>query len=588
MKPSRSLQDWVHWLEAGAGGRWISRAAIVIGVLLLSLRIGYTQFQGPRSEQTLAQAVVARQLAEGRGFTTLVHEPQTVAWAREHGRAEEAFLPELRQAPLYPVVIATALRLLPGDMCERWFSMRPEPPSGFRPDYLLLALNIALLWLAAAQTWALGRRMFDGEVGLVAAFALLLSSAIWSETVAVNGVPLAMVLTLALFQALWRIDEANTKGRFAWMAAVAAGLAAGGLFLVDYAGGAAMLVVWVGIGICARGRPRRLGISLATVAFLVVAAPWMVRNAALTGNPLGFAAHGIALKAGDPTAEPAMIRATFSTDAPPISFRKLGNKVLTSVQTAVGKQLWSAGGLFLAALFVTGFVYRFREERVNRVRWLFVFALSLLTVAHAALDSGEGERLPIVYATPLVMIFGAGFFAVLIASHETWRHRSRRAAVVLLAAQALPLAHDLAEPRRLHFHFPPYYPGLFAGMGEEMAQRVGTQPVWMADVPAGAAWYSGQRVWMQPRTLRDFYEISQQQAQLALVLTPRTLDRPFFGELTKRETPGLNTTEWADVYAALVTHRFPPGFPLIAPQKVTDNFFVLVDPLAMARKPAGE
>ena len=61
----RSIQEWVHWLEIGPGARWIRRCALLLGIVLLSLRIGYTQFHGPMTETTLAQAVVGRQLAAG-------------------------------------------------------------------------------------------------------------------------------------------------------------------------------------------------------------------------------------------------------------------------------------------------------------------------------------------------------------------------------------------------------------------------------------------------------------------------------------------------------------------------------------------
>ena len=67
MTARRSLQEWIHWLEAGAGGRWVTRAAVILGVVLLSLRIGYTQFHGPLTEHTLAQAVVGRQRVGGPG-----------------------------------------------------------------------------------------------------------------------------------------------------------------------------------------------------------------------------------------------------------------------------------------------------------------------------------------------------------------------------------------------------------------------------------------------------------------------------------------------------------------------------------------
>lgn len=160
MNSRRSLQEWVHWLEVGAGGRWVARVAVILGVVLLSLRIGYTQFHGPLTETTLAQAVVARQLVKGEGFTTLVNYPQTVAWMKEHGGKADGGaqasvfdpakpLPELHQAPLYPVVIAGALKLFPETKRAALFDTVPKPPDGFRADYVLLVLNILLLWLAA-------------------------------------------------------------------------------------------------------------------------------------------------------------------------------------------------------------------------------------------------------------------------------------------------------------------------------------------------------------------------------------------------------------------------------------------------------
>jgi len=150
--------------------------------------------------------------------------------------------------------------------------------------------------------------------------------------------------------------------------------------------------------------------------------------------------------------------------------------------------MWAGGGFFLTAFFVVGFLYRFRNDHVNRLRWMAAMSLALLVVAQAFFDSGEGERLPIVYATPVLMVFGAGFFLVLVASSDSLARHARWVTAGLLLAQALPLIHDLAEPRRIHFNYPPYYPALFLTLSNE-AGRVGgnAAAVWMADVPAGAA-----------------------------------------------------------------------------------------------------
>jgi hypothetical protein len=580
MNSPRSIQEWVHWLEIGPGARWIRRVALLVGVILLSLRIGYTQFHGPMTETTLAQAAMGRQLAAGEGFTTPVRYPQTLAALRARGGKPDfsRAWPELHQAPLYSTVIGGAIAVLPARLRQALFEKAPVPPDGFGADYLLLVLAIALLWLAAWMTFLLGRRLFDRSVGLVAALGLLLSASIWAQTVAVNGMPLMMVLLLGLFQALARGEETPVAGKPTWLWSLVAGSACGLMFLCDYPAGFVVLPVLVYTGLRYKGSTRGLALLGVALGFALVAAPWMVRNIGLTGNPLALAGQNLALKAGDPTAEPEVVRNTLSAAGPVIDLNKIGNKGLTGLQAALRGQLWS-GGMVFSALFVVGLLYSFRGTTVSRLRWVFLAVLAVLITAQAFVDSGEGERLPALYAVPLIAIFGAGFFAVLVASNERFAPHASWLAVLLLTLQALPLLHDAMEPRRLHFSYPPYYPVLFSGMREDASRRGGQ--VWMADVPAGAAWYSGQQVWSQPAQLHDFYAIGVDQPLYALVLTPHTLDRPFFSELARVGSNPGRLGEWAQVYSALVTSRFPPGFPLVYPQKVSDNLYVLFNPLAV-------
>ncbi|MBI5381962.1 MAG: glycosyltransferase family 39 protein [Opitutae bacterium] len=584
----RSSQELIHWLEEGAGARWLRRIALLIGVLLLSLLVAWKQFHGPTSETTLLQAGVGQQLARGAGFATPVNYPQTVAVLQARGVRfdPQRPYPELHQAPLYALAIAGALRLLPASTRAELFAKAPVPPEGFGADYLLLGLNLALLWLALWQTYDLGRRLFAPRVGGLAALAVLVSVAIWQQTVAVNGTPLLMVLALAAFQVWHRIETAAEEGRAAtgWLAAL--GALCGLLFLAEYSAGVLLLVAGVYAGWRFAGRARLVALALLAGSALVVAAPWLVRNLQWTGHPVALAAHNLALKAGDPTAEPAAWRATFSAQAPTLSLNKLGNKILSSLQENLKTRLWSGGGMFLAAFFVAGWLYVFRSRTANRLRWVLVAAFLALLAAQAGCNSGESERLPAVYLAPLVMIFGAGFFYVLVDSSPPVAAWPRLAAAVLLAAQALPLLHDVLEPRRLHFQYPPYFPTLFIGLRQELERRapVGRYGV-MADVPAGAAWYGQMRAWAQPPRLRDFYAITLEQPIAELLLTPSTLDRPFFSELSGRPVlPGALQTEpsrfgeWGQIYAGLFTGRLPPQFPLRAPQKLADNLYVLLDP----------
>lgn len=591
------MQEFIHWLEAGAGARWVALGAMLAGTVALSLLIARKQFHGPTSEATLAQADTGRQLARGQGFSTLINHPQSAAFLAARGlRFDPAQpYPELHQAPLYSLLIGGSLRLLPAARREALFSSPPVPPDGFGGDYFLLGLNLALLWLAAWLTYDLGRRLFEGRVGWLSCLALLLSVPIWQQTVAVNGTPLLMVLGLAAFSCWHRVElaaesSAGERAPAGWLAGV--GASCGLLFLTEYSAGSLGLVALVYAALRFTGRSRAVAIGTVVVGFAVVAGPWVARNLALTGHPVALAAQNVALKFGDPTAEPALVRATLSADLPAIDLKKLGNKTLTSLQENIKSRVWSGGAMWLAAFFVAGWLYAFRVGSTNRLRWVFTAAAAVLLLAQASLNSGESERLVAVWLAPLFIIFGAGFFFVLLGSNATLAAWPRSATTALIIVQALPLAHDALEPRRLHFQYPPYFPALFQGMRQELERRdaMGRFGL-MADVPAGVAWYGRARAWTQPPRMRDFYAITIQQPIGELLLTPRTLDRPFFSELNARPMlPGMLSAvpnrfgEWGEVYAGLLTGSMPREFPLGAPQKLAENLYVLLNPALPAAR----
>ncbi len=591
MTRPRSAQELIHWLEVGGGARWIRIAAVLALALVLSLRVAWTQFHGPLSEATLIQADTGRQLARGAGFSTLVNYPQTAAFLQERGRKFDpvAPYPELHHAPLYPLVIGGALRLLPAERRAALFASAPTPPAGFAGDYFLLALNLLLLWLAAGLTYDLGRRIFEPRVGGMAALALLLSAAVWEQTVSVGGAPLLMVMALATFRIWHGVEtdaEAGRSGFRQQARLLALGVAAGLAMLAEYSAAALGLVAVAYAALRFQGRARWLAPLMITLGFLLASGPWLVRNLALTGHPLALASQNLALKAGDPTAEPAVHRATLSAELPRLDLRKVGNKALTSIRDNLKSRLWAGGAMWFTAFFVAGWLYPFRSVTANRMRWTFTATLGAALAVQATFNSGESERLAAGWLSPLIMIFGAGFFFVLLGSNPRLAQWPRTAAAALLVAQALPLAHDALEPRRLHFQYPPYFPALFQGLRVELERRAATPRFGlMADVPAGVAWYGQHRAWAQPPRMRDFYAITLEQPIGGLLLTPRTLDRPFFSELNARPVlPGAlgvvanRFGEWGEVYAGLLTGTQSKEFPLTRPQKLAENLYVLLNP----------
>jgi hypothetical protein len=553
----------------------------------VSVLVSWKQFHGAPSEATLAQADLARQIAQGRGFTTQVNYPQVVAFMKARGVRFDAGrpYPEVYQAPMYPIVIAAALRILPHAARDALFGPQAPPPYGFGADYLLLALNLALFWLAIWLAFTLARRLFGAPAAWLAALALFVSVPAWQQVVAVNGSALMMVLSLGAFHAWWRAEVAEDPARTTRPLA-ALGALCGALFLCEYSAGVIAIVAAWASALRFAGRERLRAPALVLAGFALVAGPWVVRNMLVTGLPVGLAVQNVALKAGDSTAEPSVVRATLSATLPQIDVNKVANKALTYAQDCLRSRVWSGGAMWFTAFFAAGWLYVFKSRPVNRLRWIFVISLAALIASQAAFNSGDSERQASAWLCPLIIVFGAGFFFVLLGSHPLLSSWPRACASALLLLQALPLMHDALDPHWLHFSYPPYFPQLLQGMSRQLrASGMEGRYGLMADIPAGLAWYGNSRTWAQPATLHDFYAVQVEQPTGELLLTPKTLDRPFFSDLNARsKAPAFlvpyapRIGEWGEVYGGLLTGSLPREFPLSVPSRISENLYVLVNP----------
>jgi hypothetical protein len=560
-----------------------------VAALALSAVFSWKQFHGIPSEWTLQQAQLGRQISRGEGFTTEVNYPQTYAVlkARGHPFSDKQPYPELYHAPLYALILAAMFAVLPDSIWEHV----PEPPGGWAPDYLVLALNLAFFWFAMWLVWRLGKKLFDDRVALVGAVGSIVSVSLWQQTAVVSGLPIMIVLLVGAFHLLADIEqdlhEFPVLSRAVALRLAALGLLAGLMFLFEYSAGLVFATVLAWLAWRVRGAARWPALGIYAAVAVLTATPWLVRNVMVVGNPVGLAWQNVELKYGDPTAEPAAQRNTATTGSPGLNIKKLGNKGLTGLELNLKERIWSGGGMLLTAFFIAGLAYQFRHGPANRLRWCFAALLLVLLSVQPFLGSGESPRLPAYYLAPLVMVFGAAFFFVLVDSQAALSTHWRWAVAGLLALQALPLVRDCMEPRKVHFHYPPYFPNLFMELGRDVKTRYVEGAGIAADVPAGTAWYGQVRVWAKPERLRDLYEIGVQQHVAALLLTPVTLDKPFFTELAARRERTIRLSDsggWGVVYAGLVTREMPKNFPLPVPQTLTENMVLLYDPTAFRRR----
>ncbi len=582
------MQKLIHWLEEGKGRAvmgWVLAALFIVG---FSIYLSHRRYTGPADEGTFTQALVAVSLVDGNGFSTPVRTPQVVAFLEAHDVPfdPEEPLPELYHAPLYPLVLAGALAVLPEDF-RAWLWEAPGL-AAFRADFFLLAVNLLLFWLSCALLWLLARMLFNLRSAWVALGGYLLSVSVWEGVLGVTGLPLLVVLLLALLLVLNSVERRRREGRKALGALALAGALCGLLFLSDYTAGLVALPVAGYLLWAFQKGGRGIAVGLLALGFFVISGPWMAREVALAGSPVGLAWQEVALRDGDPTASPHEVRNAMSAELPPLSLRKTINKGLDGLKGNLRSGLWTGGALVFAAFFVAGLFYRFKDPATDALRWLAAAIVVMLLLGQPFLDNGLGERLPTQWVAPLIIVFGAGFFLILIESTAQRSELERHGLVaIVLLLQGLPLAHLVLEPpSRAYYAYPPYSPRLMHLMKTGLQNKFYAGFGLMADVPAGVAWYSGEYVWAQPAQYRDFDAVLQRQPIGALYLSPAVLDRPFFAELLqdggKRawDDPRRNFS-WGAVYAGLPGRTTPSFLPLQKTLRIWDNTYVLMDVRAL-------
>ena len=198
----RSLQDWVYDVEAGPLRAWLVRFAVFLAVGGLATWIGLREFNGLRTFEAMDAAQQARQIAQGKGFTTLLIRPLAL-WQVRSNLGERALsvtsFPETLNPPLYPLVLAAFFKF--GMVTKTVpFDLSGEALKGFRvfpADQLILVIQLGMLIAATFAVYAWAQRQFDVGTGVLAVAFFLGSSPLWTHAVS-GGATLMVVFFYAL------------------------------------------------------------------------------------------------------------------------------------------------------------------------------------------------------------------------------------------------------------------------------------------------------------------------------------------------------------------------------------------------------
>jgi 4-amino-4-deoxy-L-arabinose transferase-like glycosyltransferase len=237
-------------------GRLCFKAALAaVAVLAAAIRVVHAVDVAPHTTG-LGDGVwfqfVSTNLANGYGFVV----PHGSVFSKAFHQTATAEHP-----PLYPLALAGAIKL------------------GITANAAQRALGALFGTVTVVALGLLGRRAAGPAVGLVAAaiacvHPLLIAAdgALLSETL------YGAILSLTLLAA-WRLQEHPSAGR---AAAVGAGIGLAALTRSE----AVLLVFLLALPVALRGRRPWLHAGIATLATIVVIAPWVIRNWSVFGHPL--------------------------------------------------------------------------------------------------------------------------------------------------------------------------------------------------------------------------------------------------------------------------------------------------------------
>lgn len=537
------LQESIHKLEVGGGMRYLKIALVVLGVLGIIAWYNIQSFKDMGTQEAMDSAQLARSIAQGKGYTTLFVRPFSMfLFKRENEMAPGAVdkrLPELTRIkdrhpdisnpPVYPVVLAGLMKVLP-------FKFEiPDTSRIVQPDFLISAFNQLLFFACILSFFFLARRCFDMRVAWTTAGVLFGTEVFWRFSV--SGI--STILLLLIFSGLvWCMALAEEEARemkrgmgalvvFAILAGLLTGL--GGLTRYSFG----WLIVPVLAFLAIFGGPRRWVLAVAAfIAFAAVMTPWIVRNELISGTPFGTA--GYAMFETTPFFPENKLQRSLTLDVPFVTIgwvKILAQKLLGNAKEIIENQAPKLGGNWIGAFFLVGLFVGLANLAASRLRYFLLLCLPVLLVTQAlghtqlSEDSKQinSENL-LVLANPLVLMFGVSFFFLLL---DQVYLPIRELRYVIIAAfcviACLPMIIALVPSRgRMPFSYPPYHPSSIQLAGTYAKETELT----MSDVPWAMAWY-GQRqcLWLPPTTQPEFSDINDLQKPIeVLLLTQLTLD----------------------------------------------------------------
>ena len=556
------LQEIIHKVEQGPAYRYLAYVVGVIFFVTVAVAYDLALYRNLSTIEGMDAAQLARNLAEGKGYTTDFIRPFSIYLLRKQLGETNALPeshPDLANAPAYPALLASALKLMPFDYRV---SSGIDQFRVHAPDMWITGANQVLFLIALSLVFLIARRLFDPSVAWVSAGIVLGTELLWSFTNSGLSTMLLIVLFLAVLWTLIRIEflghnPENTHDRQILFLGALIGVFLGIGTLTRYSFGWMIIPT---IAFLSTSAPRNRAATVAT-GLLITAAivtPWLLRNYTLSGALFGTA--GYALFQQSFSFQGFDLERSLHPDFSLIRSGEFAGKLLRNGREALS-QIPQLGGSWITALFIAGLLVPFRNLVLGRMRWFIVSCLGAFLFAQALGQTELSKESPLltsenllVIVFPAVVIYGVSLLFNLL---EQFAVPSARVVITgiffLLATAPLLLAFFSLHPSPVVY--PPYAP---PWIQTKAGYIDGNQWV-VSDIPWAMAWYGDRpSVWLplkpgsMTNSTESFYEVRQLHSVAGLYLSAKALKTVDTGAILRWRHGEAEDQDW-DAFKDMVS-----------------------------------
>ncbi len=568
MPGTHSIQEVVHSLEQGKLAKFITICLSIVALLGATLMMLFVNFKGLSTAEGMEQAVIAREIARGNGFTTKSIRPAAIWQINNHtGEFPAGRLPETYHAPANPFLNSLTLSLFKG-----LWAKAPERKGEFvfAQDRVIAATSILCFFGAVFVSFFTIKRLFDTKIAILACAMVLVCDLLWEYSL--SGLPqmLMLLLLAATIHMIVIAIQSQEQGRRIDIPLALGGLFLGLLFLTHH--GMALVFVGAMVFCSLHFRPKGLAALWMAGFFLICAVPWLVRTFTISGNPAGLALY--ALVDGIGGSEGARMRSLSALSLEGFNLVSFQSRIRGGLTSQLGGVIGLLGMGIAAPVFFLSLLHPFKRPETSLARWFILCIWLGASLASATLGRASGavhsHQFQMLFI-PIMSAYGLAFLLVLWNRIGLPSNILRVGFIALIfLISAVSFIFSVIPSRQAKVHWPPYLPTFIGAIGGQSGFMKSDELV-SSDIPWAVAWYADRDCLWLPKTMKDFYEINDflrvGRPVRGLLLTPASSNETFVDKLVRGE--------YSDWLPLLTRSGIPPNFPLTAalPIPIVDRRF---------------